>query len=268
MVFDVDHFEANGILHLPGAFRSDEAAAMADAIWGYVEGRSDVRRGTPTSWPNTAHLPGGLSLKALKRRGVFGPALSNPALADALDVIFGTRHWSIPRQGPRFLLTFPSPETWAMPTGWHIDGSFDTPAYPVPWIQLWAIVEPVEPCGGGTLLLAGSHNLVERYRHGLPADQLAGNSVSWGRFMRQHPFLEQLRRGGSLEAPGRDLLGRKVDVNGIEVQSIEVSGQPGDMYLSHGLVFHCVSPNTAHRPRLMLTGAFRAKNGSGRMAPP
>ncbi|MHB1446358.1 MAG: phytanoyl-CoA dioxygenase family protein [Acidimicrobiales bacterium] len=266
-MFDLDDFETNGILHLPGAFGAEEASSMADAIWGYIEARSDIRRGTSTSWPDTAHLPAGLSLKGLKGRGVFSPALANPALAGILDAVFGPGQWTAPKRGVRVLLTFPSPAVWSMPTGWHIDAGFDAAAYPVPWLQLWAVVEPVEACGGGTLLLAGSHNLVERYRHRLRPDQLGGNATSWGRFMRQHPFLDQLRQGGSSEAPGRDLLGRRVDVEGIAVEAVEVSGVPGDIYLTHGLVFHCVSPNTAGRPRLMLTGAFSPTGSDSHSSP-
>ena len=253
-----DRFDDTGVVHLPGAFAAEQAAAMAKAVWDYVEARSAVRRGEPDSWPETPYLPPGLSLKGLKGRGVFSPALVNPAVTDALDAVLTPGRWAAPKRGPRLLVTFPRPGPWVMPTAWHFDGGFDTPAFPTPWLQLWAVLEPLAPCGGGTLLLTGSHRLVERYRHGLPPDKRGGNSQSWAAFMRQHPFLDRLRKGGSHESPGRDLLGQAHDVGGVLVEAIEVSGEPGDMYLSHGMTFHCAAPDTAGAPRLMLTGAFTA----------
>jgi hypothetical protein len=256
-VFALDRFAETGVLHLPGAFIPGDAAAMADCFWGYLESRCSARRDDPASWPE-GHPPPGVSLRGLKGKGVFTPALDNAALTGALDAVLGPGGWVAPKRGPRVLVTFPRPGPWVMPTAWHMDSGFETPTYPVPWVQLWAVVAPLPPRGGGTLLLAGSHRLVERYRQGLRQEERGGNSVSWGRFMRQHPFLDRLRRGGSPEDPGRELLGRAHDIDGIDVEALEVSGQPGDVYLSHGQVFHCAAPDTSAIPRLMLTGGFVA----------
>jgi ectoine hydroxylase-related dioxygenase (phytanoyl-CoA dioxygenase family) len=256
-VFTLDRFADTGVLHLPGAFSPGEAGAMADGFWNYLEARCPARRGDPASWPE-GHPPPGVSLRGLKAKRVFTPALDNAAVTGALDAVLGRDCWVAPKRGPRVLVTFPTPGPWVMPTAWHMDSGFETPTYPVPWMQLWAVVGPLPPCGGGTLLLAGSHRLVERYRQGLREEERGGNSVSWGRFMRQHPFLDRLRQGGSPENPGRELLGQANDIDGIAVQALEVSGQPGDVYLSHGQVFHCAAPDTSGSPRLMLTGAFMA----------
>lgn len=51
---------------------------------------------------------------------------------------------------------------WEMPSGWHIDFGTDQPTWPVPAVKLFALLDTVEPAGGGTLLLFGSHRLVER----------------------------------------------------------------------------------------------------------
>lgn len=256
-MFHPGDFPDTGIVELPGAFGPEEADAMRAAIWQYVEQRCSFRADDPSTWSG-GRLPPGLSLKALKGRAVFAPVRRSQALTEVLDAIFGSGRWAAPGRGVRILLTFPERRVWTLPTGWHIDASFDRPTFPVPWVQLWALLDRVEPCGGGTLLLAGSHRLVERYARDLPGDQRGGNAVNWGRFMRQHPFLDQLRRGGRPEAPGRELLGDEHDIDGVRVQPIELSGGPGDMFLSHGQVFHCASANTGDRPRQMLTGAVKA----------
>lgn len=129
-----------------------------------------------------------ISLKPLRGRGVFRPVVANQALREVLDAIFGPQRWRAPGR-PRLLLTFPTPEPWVMPKGWHFDVGFDRPSFPVPWVQLWAFIERVDPCGGGTLLLAGSHRLVDRYRRDLPDAHQPGNGVNWSRFMKHYPAL-------------------------------------------------------------------------------
>lgn len=254
-MFDLDAFLARGIAELPGAFSPEQARAMGALIWDYLEGRSSIRCSEPATWP-PGGIPPGLSLKALKGRDAFRPLTANGRLREALDAIFGTEGWTAPRRGARILLTFPGPGPWRMPTGWHFDAGFDVPTFPVPWIQLWACVDEVVPCGGGTLLLDGSHRLVERYRQNLPESHRPGNFANFGRFLRQHPFLDQLRQGGTDTDSRRDLLGRQEDIDGLPVRPIEFTGRPGDMYISHGQVLHCASPNTSANVRLMLTGAI------------
>ena len=260
-MFDLDDFTATGLAHLPGAFDPGEAAQMRSVIWRYLEGRSPIREAQASSWP-AGGIPPGLSLRSLKGHAVFAPFARSKALAAALDAIFGPAHWQIPKRMARILLTFPAPGTWALPSGWHFDASFDTPTFPVPWVQLWAFMGEVPPCGGGTLVLEGSHRLVERYSRDLPPEHRPGNGVNFARFMKQDPDLQRLGGGGSAEEPGRELLGRPIDVDGIEVQARELTGGPGDLFVTHGQLLHCVSPNTSAGVRLMLTGSIAPTPGA------
>jgi hypothetical protein len=259
LVFDIDQFSATGIGHLPGAFGSDDASAMRATLWRYIEERSVVRQTDPSTWPEGAYLPPGLSLRGLKGRAVFAPLTENRLLGDALDAIFGEGGWTPPKRGGRILLTFPSARTWTMPTGWHMDDGFDRQTVPVPWVQVWAFLVEVGPYGGGTLVLAGSHRLVERYSENVPPGHRGSGKVNWERFMKQYPFLDRLRQGGGPEAPLRELLGMHEDVDGIPMQAIELTGNPGDMFITHGRVFHCVSPNAGDHPRQMMTAAVTAR---------
>jgi hypothetical protein len=256
-MFDLDDFRATGLARLPGAFGPEDADQMRAVTWRYLEERSSIRETQPSTWPAGSGIPPGLSLRALKARGVFAPFTRSKALGAALDAIFGPAGWQIPKRTARILLTFPRPGPWAMPNGWHFDASFDTGTFPVPWVQLWAFMGGVAACGGGTLVLEGSHRLVERYSRELPPAHRPGNGVNWARFMKQDPFLARLAAGGSADEPGREILGRSVDIAGIKVRPRELTGQPGDMFITHGQVFHCIAPNTTGQVRLMLTGAIK-----------
>ena len=70
----------------------------------------------------------------------------------------------------------------------HIDGGFDAPPSPPPMIRMFSCFDSLSPESGGTLLLEGSHHVVERYMAENPTP-IPGNSVSWGKFMRHRPAL-------------------------------------------------------------------------------
>ena len=89
-------------------------------------------------------------------------------MRSALDAIFAPSGWEPPKPGAQILMTFPSPDPWVMPTGWHMDCGFELPTWPVFAVKLFAFFGPVKREGGGTLLLSGSHRLVERYAPTLP----------------------------------------------------------------------------------------------------
>lgn len=259
-MFDLEGFCSTGVGQLPGAFSAEEAARMRATIWGDIEERSDIREADPSTWPDGGGIPPGLSLRSLKGRPAFRPLTANKALNGALEAIFGADGWTAPRRAARILLTFPSRRPWTMPGGWHMDTNFDGPTFPVPWIQLWACLADLAPGGGGTLLLAGSHRLVERYSAGLDPAHRPGNGVNFGRFMAQHPFLDRLRQGGEPQAPLRDLLGVEELVGDVPVQAVEVTGRAGDMFITHGQVLHCAAPNATERTRQMLTGAIHRRS--------
>jgi hypothetical protein len=46
---------------------------------------------------------------------------------------------------------------------------------------------------------------------------------------------------------------RDHDVGGITMRVTELTGQPGDVVLTHPWVLHCHAPNTGGYPRMMMT---------------
>jgi hypothetical protein len=245
-------FRDTGVLRFDGAFTTDEAAAMRDAIWSYVERKCDVRADDPTTWPVGRHI--GISFKSMRRGAHFGPLLGNPAVSHALDVVFGGRdEWKHPNEPKaQILLSFPTGAPWTLPNGWHMDTGFQQPTWPVFAVKAFAFFGDVEPEGGGTFVLEGSHRLVERYSRTLPPGGIGGNSVEWGRFMKQDPWLDLLRRGGTADVPRRELVGSCHEVDGIPLRCVELTGKPGDLVLTHLHVFHSASDNATTTPRQML----------------
>jgi len=242
-------FDRDGVALVRGAFDPVQAAAMRQRFWRYVERHSDIRQHDPATWPSGR---GSLSVRGLRRDAVFAPFHSGPRIARALDAVFGAGAWTVPGLGSQLLFTFPTPPPWVLPARtWHIDSAFERPTTPVGTVKLFGLMDDVEPTGGGTLMLVGSPRLVDACADMLPTGT-GGNGETWGRFMSQHPHPRRLHCGGSVDAPGRDLLGAEIDVAGVPMRAVEVTGDAGDVVIAHLQTFHGIAPNTTSRPRLML----------------
>ena len=249
-------FEESGVVRLNGAFSRERAASMKRAVWGFVAKRDGAVEDDPTTWPNGGQWVGGM--KKIKRRPVFD-VLDNNAVTGALDAIFGEGEWTRPSNpGGQILFNYPRPGPWVLPDAWHMDCGFESSTWPVFAVKAFAFFDTVEPCGGGTMLLPGVHQVVERYRESIPPGT-GGGMVNWKRFMRHDPWLASLLDGASMGDGGRSLVGTTHDVDGIPVEVRELTGEPGDVVITHLHVFHSASPNVSSRPRHMIgKGVLRA----------
>lgn len=222
-------FRDDGIVVLRSAFESDDASVLRDMIWRHIESSTPVRLGDPRTW----RYDGNFGLRAVEERSIWHPVHTNSAVVSALEEIFGPNGWAAPG-APQVLLTFPGPDRWSMPAGWHIDFGEELPTWPVYAVKMFALLDTVEPEGGGTLLLRGSHRLA------------AGAN---------HPYLKRLFAGGERRA----VLDDAIEIDGVEVQPIEITGGPGDIFLTHMQVLHSPAANVLQRPRQMLGNAFRRR---------
>jgi hypothetical protein len=245
-------FEATGVVRLDSAFTSGQAAIMRHAIWQFAERQAGLRPADPISWAGSPVL----NWQGLSRDPVFGPVVDNPRVRDALDVIFGTGGWRRPRPGAQILFSLPQAEPWVLPDGWHIDCGFEQATWPVPAVKLFAFVGEVGSRGGGTMVISGSHRLVDRYQQSLPAPVGAGRR-NWLAFMRHHPWLARLLDGADRPDRGRPLVGQAGEIDGVPVRVVELTGSPGDVVITHLHVFHTRSPDTGTDPRLMLGKEIR-----------
>ena len=250
--FDLGEFGRAGVVALRGAFTRDEADAMKAAIWRRVESQTTARRDDPSTWCDVA-LP---SFKPLKRRGVFAPAIHNAELAGALDGIFGRGAWAPSGSGVQVLMTFPNATSWTLPHHlWHTDAGFGR-VTPTTMVKVFCCVDDVRQGRGGTLALAGSHRLVDRDAREGSEGPRPGNSAAWRRFLSRDGWTRDLINPGAEPARSRRLLGEPAEIDGIEVGVVEMTGAPGDVFVTDIHTFHCVAPNALDRPRMMLGVVF------------
>lgn len=251
-------FERTGVLRLEGAFSATAASAMSEAVWCYAEEKVGVRPDDPATWPDGWH---GIGWKGLRRSRVFDAVVDNEAVQDALAEIFGPEGWTPPKPGAQVLVTLPSAGPWVLPDGWHMDCGFERPTWPTFAVKLFAFFGDVGPAGGGTMVLGGSHRVVDRYRGTLPPGT-GGGMRNWRAFLRHDPFLAQLLTGATQADGGRGLVGRVADVGGIPVEVIELTGKAGDVVITDLHVFHSASANVSDVPRQMLGKLITAPYGA------
>lgn len=247
-------FTDRGVIRLDQAFSPEIAARMRDVVWRYAERKAGVKPDDQTTWP-LDWLP--WSWKSLRRNRIFDAVIDNPLVPPALDTIFSATGWQRPKPGAQVLLNLPKPGPWTMDDGWHMDTGFERPTWPTYAVKLFAFFGEVVPCGGGTMLLPGSHRLVDRYRSKFESPPAAGKA-NWHSFLRRYAPLDQLLSSAKLRDFGRSMIGERYQIEGIPIDVVELTGKPGDVVITHLHVFHCPSPNTSRTPRHMLAKAVLA----------
>ncbi len=247
-------FDQDGVLRLPGFLPQTEAAAMADAVWRDLASRFAVRRDDPATW--TTQRPA--QFQSLIRRGAFErlERLGYPELAHAFlgeGCGRGSKHWGLP------LVTFPTSQTWDTPHNtWHLDLPASGDLDDLPALRLFCFLEPVEPRGGGTPYIEGSHRVViDRARR----ERRAGGWRSGDMretLKAEEPWLADLMTAGGPDRIRRFMIEGGA-MRGVRVKVCEMTGQAGDVIVMHPAMFHTIAPNTLARPRMMLTETFYRK---------
>lgn len=195
--------------------------------------------------PATALTAGMALVKPLDHHPAIIELASAEAPAAASALVDGRPVFPMSRH-PGLLFTLPNATTWTVPhQHWHSD----MPRFAeggVPGVQLFAILETVEPGGGGTLAVAGSHRLGN-----------TGVRISSGDLRKQlkrEPYFAAL-----MSNPTGDRLQflREVGhVGDVELQVVEMTGNAGDIYFMDLRVFHTIAPNARPIPRIMLTQRY------------
>jgi hypothetical protein len=255
---EFERFVETGLLRVDGAFSPEQAAAMRSAVLRHVERRSGIRFDDPASWPG----PHAINFQGLKRSPAMQALLDCDGVRTALVAAFGPGEWARPKPGAQVLLTFPTAGPWVLPHGtWHTDYWIERPSWPALGVKVFAFLGDVEPAGGGTLVLSGSHRLVERFAADMPSGTTTSSRL-WRQFMQRDPWLHDVYWAGSEPERTQRLLGAEHVVDGVTVGVVELTGRPGDVVLTHMDVLHTAAPNTRPTPRLMLGKSIvRARPG-------
>ena len=119
-------------------------------------------------------------------------------------------------------------------------------------MKVFTLVADLEPGAGGTMLLTGSHRLLERFGRTQPADVLAKNARARRALLRSHPFFAALRTPGDPADRVERFMRNDVDVDGVPVRVVDVHGRAGDIWLVHQSTVHARPTNAGDSPRFML----------------
>ncbi|MBX3011736.1 MAG: phytanoyl-CoA dioxygenase family protein [Caldilineaceae bacterium] len=196
------------------------------------------------NYPHSTELAAGMALlKPLWDHSAIVDLLSDevPTAASAL-----VDNQPVLTMGQQLLFTLPNATAWTLPhQNWHMD--MPRLAHSgVPGVQLFAFLESVEPGGGGTLAVTGSHRLLNQ-----------GVRISSGdlrkKLKKERYFAELMSNTGG---DRRHFLHDAGQVGDVKLQVVEMVGEPGDVYFMDLRTFHTAAPNARPIPRLMLTQRY------------
>jgi ectoine hydroxylase-related dioxygenase (phytanoyl-CoA dioxygenase family) len=164
----------------------------------------------------------------------------------ALDQLLGPAGWAEPAHQGQVLVTLPTGEPWSVPhRQWHTDVGFDLPQDELVAVKIWALLGDLEPGGGGTPQVAGSHRVIARY---LNTTRERDFRMVRDQVLASHSWFRHLTSEDRTNAAE---LMTEADLDGIPVRVVELTGQAGDVYLTHPWILHSIAPNARDTPRMM-----------------
>jgi hypothetical protein len=242
-----DEFDRRGFVRLPGAIPKADVDAMLDRVWDALASLHGVHRDAPETW--TVPQPRGF--KTLERSGAF-ESVGNPMVREALDELLGRNTWRTTWRWGHLLAKFSVARTWDVPyQAWHLDSTASVPAGTLPGVTLFTFLASVSKGGGGTLVVEGSHRLVEDLMLNAKHAMSGRSRDIRKKLMRAVPWLRDLWSRGGGEREER-FMNEGVTTRGVDLRVVELTGEPGDVILMNPLVFHTAAPNRRADPRLML----------------
>ncbi len=166
-----------------------------------------------------------------------------------LQLLGGCTYHSPIRNG-QILFTLPKADNWNVPyANWHLDIA-RLPDMGLPGVQFFTFLNQVKPGGGGTLVVAGSHLL-------LNGNEMIKSKNVRGRLKKWDYFKKLMQPGTSDRL---EFLSNPGEVEGHQMQVVEMHGNPADVYLMDMRLIHTISPNTAKVPRIMMTKRYFLKD--------
>jgi ectoine hydroxylase-related dioxygenase (phytanoyl-CoA dioxygenase family) len=248
----LEAYERRGVLRLEGLLSGEAVRRAREAmlrrlaqIGLWRDGAWRFGDAPRPRWPDR-----GISAKAIGNKHADVEALlQEPALAAAVDALLRGR--TVDRamsKRPQVLFSLPNAAAWPVPHEWHAD-SPRLASGESPGVQLFTFLDTVEPRGGGTLVVAGSHRLLNDGRFIRPGDV--------PRLLGREDFFRELFCAAPTSAEDRAcVLAKTGRVGDVALELIELTGAPGDAYLIDLRVLHSAAPGDADRPRMMATHRF------------
>jgi hypothetical protein len=244
-------FLRTGIIRLSGVFSEAAAAQMRDVLWEGWRLVYGVERDDASTWGSVEPWR---VLKGPKRHPIFREVLG-PRLRQVADILLGPG-WTTSSGFGGLLCGFPDTDRWFLPGAsalWHSDALYVTPMSPLGMLRIFAVFGDLRPGGGGTLLVEGSHHMVERFVQEQPDVAFGRAKAARAACHRSNPWLAELTTETQDRSDERRyrFMDNVADVDGIPARVIEVCGVPGDVFVCHPWTIHCRPPNAGTEPRFI-----------------
>ncbi|HZC45524.1 MAG TPA: phytanoyl-CoA dioxygenase family protein [Candidatus Acidoferrum sp.] len=246
-----EEFDRSGIMRLPGAIAPQQVKEMLDCVWDAVERRAEVRRDDPSTWKaqrmiGLRDLPDSLNFQQV----------ATPTVCNALDGLFETRTWERPQRRFSMLVAFPeSSEPWDVPSqGWHLD-------YPVVRgldgnfaVRIFVCLQKLSQRAGGTLFLAGSHRLSQSLFAKNRAERMHSADARRA-LIRSRPWIKSLFSPHEKTDRVKRFMKSGTMIGDNQGPVVEMTGEPGDVFVTHPYLLHAASTNCSKEPRIVLSGS-------------
>ena len=246
------HFSHLGLVHLEGFLPADNvSAACAATRRVFDEAAANVDGSAPPAVPPKLKL---------RRASESGPVrgLFTVELMDTIVELAGGRSVRPMGGRPQYLVTMPNAEKWTLPpTIWHVDLP-RLPSNCLVGIQVFTFLSDVVAGGGGTLVVAGSHRLLNN------GSRVRSKDIR--KRLRRLPYFRELMSKESVDRerfliePGS---AQDPDAGEVPLRVVELCGRPGDVYLTDMRLLHTLAPNATDEPRIMLTHRFVIEEFAG-----
>jgi len=258
----LNEFKRNGILRMMGAVPAADIEAMDGRVWENLERRYSFRREQPETW--TGQRVNGFN--ALDESVTFDE-IGNLTVCGMIDDLLGSGNWQRPVRWGSLLIAFPeSSGQWDVPhASWHLDLPASDSLEGLFVLRLFTCLEPLRRGGGATVAIAGSHLLVEDLARKKTKQRLRSADVR-STLIRAYPWMEALCSRSETADRIRRFMDIRTAVGGAELRVVEMTGEPGDVFLVHPLIVHAPSTNCADVPRIVLS-SFVYRNGVEAEAP-
>jgi hypothetical protein len=248
--------ELQGVVCLRGAAPAERVAAFREEVLRFIAANGIQ----PTGGGAYLAIPPSRTKRIARSHGF--SELWGEGVVEAIDDVLGAERWTLPKFAGQILaLNWPQPaRPWQLTAqSWHLDYPAPGAATTLPGLQLFLLLDRVEPRGGATLVAAGLPRLVDaiRQRRG---PQWEGRSADVrGAVTREVPWFRELRTFRDGEDRVARFMEKATEFEGSPLHVVELCGEPGDVWLMHPWMLHTFSTNCRERPRMVLTERIRAR---------
>lgn len=251
-VDQIEQFIDRGFVKVEQAFPREVALRAQDFLWEKLGDRG-VIKSSPSTWTHAM-----VSIQETYSGPVFNACMTHK-LEGCIEDLIGEGRWR--DKGTEIgwgwwpvNFSVGAGRPWTVPSGgWHWDGiQFKhTVTAPDQGLLLLPHFSSVKTHGGGTVVAAGSHQIVARFL-AAQREPIELNTAI-GKCSGDHPWLNALTHEANSpldrNAAFMDVI--TVDDHGTRLQVVEVTAEPGDVILCHPFLYHAAAQNLLGTPRFM-----------------